>query len=984
MADKFSYWDDDASRKHANYNLGWDDDKFYDEEGDPHEYQPELAYGQQVALHGWDNDEPHEITDFDPNDGQYYVNGPEKDGWLDPEDLEPWDDEVHGNHHDPDEHQEYLEENHPIGSWVKWNHPYAYMGKSHPWNHPNHPNNQPAQIIAHDPDDPGTDVQLRLKDGTTQWADANKLTPSSPDAVSPYAELYKPSQPGSGPRGNKYQPGDRIIYNHDSLGKLPGIVVEGVHPQMSDHTIVTLDKHQHPGLPLEQQLQTSVPTAQLESEQKFDKGPVNPDAGLPGGIKHPQQQYPIGSQVYQGYSGQPATVKDFRTIGGAPQYLLAEKDGATGWHLGNEVTDTFTPHETQMSWAGGPPVYYGGLPFSVDSFKPNHHNPESNVYHGTWAGGQTHTLYQPQLTSQPDEMPEGVPFSYGQTVYYGGHPHKVVGYDPLTNVYNVSPQGSYPNTPYAWKKPDHLLGDPNDMYPGQKYGPNDKFYQWNGQPLTYVGYEPERNRYRVMDSEGQPATIPESEFTTTPYTDEFTCKYCHGSGVTNTPCPTCGGAGQIEVPQDAQTDLFGEPKKATHLCPECHGAKEIPTECPYCNGTGNSRSNQDERAYMGESGRDYFPAPLVGVDQGGFYEDGTQHIDRPGTMERNKKKGLLTTCPACSGWGTTPDGASCRVCRGAGVVQGQQVGMTGCLTCGGSGYVQDESGKWLACPHCHGEGGGQPQYEPNHEPEPEEPNEPDPNQQSLLTPEGPCPRCGEDAWQPQGGSYVCGNCGLQANEDAQAPGSYSYADECPKCHGKGKDGWGYTCSKCNGAPTTPQRPVTPVTKAQFDELNPERHGLNSTGGCLVCGSPPLNGKIICNKHYDDWQKEREDFEEANPGVNPLDSLRAWAYNHPEYNGKRLDEPETQPEAQQPTEPYPLSPDEIAHKLGPGWDGLDPLSLPHGYVATWQSTPAMTINAPNGETYSNGGDYLDAAHWITNHHNGMQAYPRPLPTRWVIS
>jgi molecular chaperone DnaJ len=64
------------------------------------------------------------------------------------------------------------------------------------------------------------------------------------------------------------------------------------------------------------------------------------------------------------------------------------------------------------------------------------------------------------------------------------------------------------------------------------------------------------------------------------------CETCHGSGATPgtsaTPCPNCGGAGQIAVNQG--------PFQMSQTCPRCHGAGRIvESPCPACGGSGSHR-----------------------------------------------------------------------------------------------------------------------------------------------------------------------------------------------------------------------------------------------------------------------------------------------------------------------------------------------------------------------------------------------------------
>jgi molecular chaperone DnaJ len=64
------------------------------------------------------------------------------------------------------------------------------------------------------------------------------------------------------------------------------------------------------------------------------------------------------------------------------------------------------------------------------------------------------------------------------------------------------------------------------------------------------------------------------------------CETCHGSGAapgtSATPCPNCGGAGQIAVNQG--------PFQMSQTCPRCHGAGRIvESPCPACGGSGSHR-----------------------------------------------------------------------------------------------------------------------------------------------------------------------------------------------------------------------------------------------------------------------------------------------------------------------------------------------------------------------------------------------------------
>lgn len=701
MAEKFSYWnDDDPLRK-----LAWNDEHFYDSDGEEHDFQPHHWERYQDVNYDGDPGEKYEITDFDPSDGTYLVSNGWTSHWAAPEELEHWDPDIHDPTH-------RLVKNYPIGSqwtydgrpaqivdhdpndenypllaqWTDgygdeqndWIHPDDLEGPAHGFATPaqggdwkdkfkDYPvgskwmyNGHPYKVVVHDPHDPNNPLGVGPQDVDhyTNWAHFNDL---------------KPFVPPINPRG--FMPGDQINYMHPEHGPLPGQIEQPVHPFEEGNAVVNLDKdNKIPGQFSDMPLQYTVPHDQIKQQLKHDRGPVNQDAEIPSAFLHPNQKYPIGGQVYKGLSGIPLTVTDFKPSPQGGIYTVQDPDGNTSNLGAGHVSDTFTPDPNQKYWHGQP-TYFAGKPVNVKGYDPYYD--EYTIDHT--AETPYHTLKGKYLAPTPDHIYEGQDFTPGQQLYFGGAPVTIKGYNPYEKSYTV-------NENHFNLDPSMLLHSADELYPGQKYKKGDLVYPWGSNDQHEVKwYNPLSGKYMLQGPQFEGEFHPQN-FAPGPYTDEHTCKSCAGSGVQKTTCPTCGGDGVLHQEQNPQTDIFHTPQQSD-ICPECHGTGQVEHTCHQCDGTGNTWKNaQPEMEFPPAKAE---KCPNCGGRGCPECNGKGWHIPPPAGAE---------TCPGCHGTGER-NGKKCEFCKGEGW---QDPDM--CPRCQGTGEMIDRYGHLSNCRYCHGSG----------------------------------------------------------------------------------------------------------------------------------------------------------------------------------------------------------------------------------------------------------------------------------------
>lgn len=722
--ERFSYWDDSLPAK-----VAWDHEHYYGEI--EHEYQPHHFKRGEYVYWSENPGTQYEVTDFDPSDGQYKLDGQH---WADPEDLST-DIEDFGEGHDEYQHQEHLQEEFPVGATFDY---HGHIGV----------------VDDHDPADPGNDVHMKFSPGQdwygsdTMWVDSNDLKPakaitpppSKLDPDSPYAQLHTehdPNAPSKNPRG--FMPGDEVTYDHPNAGPLPGVIKDPVHPFNEGESVLNLDMHTdkggHPPFPGYPPMDTSAPHDLIKQKYKHDRGDVNMDAGIPEGITHPAQTIPIGATVYFGHSGKPWKVNSFTpsdgTYYGKARYEIEDPaDGEVQNRNATELKESFHLSEGQR-YKYGDQVYYGALPGTVTDYNP------SNSKYTVFTESGEKIIGAHGLSHQPS-VPEGAKHQVGDTVYHGGEAHTIAGavpykYDPDRHMYQLMDgMGQMKHDVHV----EHMLSDPDEKYPGQEFGKGDQFYHWNGDPLDYKSYNPAQQTYNLYnpktDEEHQ---LGPGSFTDIPYTDMHTCKHCKGKGVIQKTCYTCHGSGVLPSEEEnPQTDIFLTPQKGGGKCPTCEGKGVTESECSYCKGTGNNWKTPE------------MPPQLM----------------NPEKIKQNENAGLTVACPKCHGYGDDPiTGAICTNCGGKGFTPGPPKNSEPCPTCNGT----DPN-----CPTCHGRGWHIPMPLDGH---------PCPGCNGTgqaRSGNGKCQYCNGRGWQSDEGCPRCGGSG----RDESTGGT------CHECHGTGK------------------------------------------------------------------------------------------------------------------------------------------------------------------------------------------------------
>ena len=70
-----------------------------------------------------------------------------------------------------------------------------------------------------------------------------------------------------------------------------------------------------------------------------------------------------------------------------------------------------------------------------------------------------------------------------------------------------------------------------------------------------------------------------------------------------------------------------------------------------------------------------------------------------------------------------------------------------------------------------------------------------------------------------------------------------------------------------------------MTKELFRELNPKRHGRDSTGMCYVCGHVVVPGKVFCRTHSRRWQLTKPKAEDID------EPTIYWTLRQHDFNGR---------------------------------------------------------------------------------------------------
>jgi hypothetical protein len=76
------------------------------------------------------------------------------------------------------------------------------------------------------------------------------------------------------------------------------------------------------------------------------------------------------------------------------------------------------------------------------------------------------------------------------------------------------------------------------------------------------------------------------------------------------------------------------------------------------------------------------------------------------------------------------------------------------------------------------------------------------------------------------------------------------------------------------------------TKREFIECNPERHGRDDTGRCMICGLTPVIGTIFCVNHRASYDKEYgAERDRRNQGQEKYPTMYHWVISHKDFNGR---------------------------------------------------------------------------------------------------